>query len=470
MSYGFPDHVTTLVVCPSISFPTVELKKITAIEHYEERMLFLVLALKDPHLRLVFLTSMSVDDAIVEYYLSFVDDSSAPDRLHMLSVDDPDPRALSAKLLDRPELLERARDLVDDPSRAYVLPFNVSSWEESVARTLGLPLYGPDLALVPLGSKSGARQVARAAGVPVLEGAENLWSEADLERAIAALRRRRPGAAAVVVKLNNGFSGQGNAILQAKSIRSPLHDSPTVFCAPEESWASFAAKVGAGGAVVEELVRAPGVTSPSAQVRLEPDGRFSVVSTHDQILGGPDAQVYLGCSFPARSKYRHIVSDHARRIADALARRGVIGAFGVDFVVVPGASRPRVYLTEINLRIGGTTHPFEMARLATGGRYDENSGELVADGRAKHYVATDNLRARSYVGLAPATVIAAMESNGLAFDRNSRTGVALHLLGALRRYGKFGMTCIGNTRDEADDLYRSAVECIEGVAAGTRVS
>ena len=432
-------------------------------------MLFVVLALRDPGLRVVYLSSMPIDDTVITYYLSFVDADNASDRLELVSVDDPSPRALSAKLLDAPGLVERLETLVGDRHSAYLLPFNVTAWETKLAEALNVPLFGPPLNLVQLGSKTGARRVARAAGVDVLDGAEDLRSEADLEEAATALLGRRPDASAIVVKLNNGFSGQGNAILEVNSMRSPLRESPVVFCAPEESWASFAAKVVAGGAILEELVRAPGLTSPSAQVRIEPSGRFSITSTHDQILGGPDEQVYLGCRFPARPEYRLLVSSLARRIAAELARRGVIGSFGVDFVVAPTAAGQRAFLTEINLRLGGTTHPFEMTRLATRGRYDEATGELRANGRAKHYMATDNLKSVRYVGLSPIDAIDAIEAHGLAFNPSSNTGVTLHLLGALPRYGKLGLVAIADSEQEAEDTYRAALGALDTVASA-RVS
>jgi PGM1 C-terminal domain/ATP-grasp domain/Pre ATP-grasp domain len=465
MSYGFPNHVKTIIVCPSLSFPTVELRKITGIEHYEERMLFVVLALRDPAMRVIYLSSMPVDDDVIAYYLSFVDDEHARRRLHLLSVGDPEPRALTGKLLQSSELIGRLCKLVGDRGAAYLLPFNVTSSEAALAEALGVPLFGPPLRLIQLGSKTGARRVARTAGVEVLDGAEDLRSEGDIEKAVVALLQRRPDAAAVVIKLNNGFSGQGNAIVEAGSVRAPLRESPVVFCAPGESWATFAAKAAATGAVVEELLRAPGLTSPSAQLRIEPGGHFSIISTHDQILGGPDDQVYLGCRFPARSEYRHTISSLARRIAAELAMQGVIGSFGVDFVVAPTASGHRAYLTEINLRVGGTTHPFEMARLATRGRYDESSGELLAGGRPKYYVATDNLKSDRYLGLTPGAVIEAMYTHGLAFDPASNTGVTLHLLGALSRYGKVGIVSIANSDQEAEQTYRSALGVLDTVAA-----
>jgi hypothetical protein len=470
MDYELSSGAGTVVVIPSISFPSVELRKITGIEHYEERMLFSVLALEDPSARVVYATSVPVPSAVVDYYLGFLESSEyARGRLHLVSADDPEPRALSAKLLDRPPLLAALRSALGDELQGYVLPFNVTPLEARIASSLGLPLYGPRPELVALGSKSGARRLARGGGVPVVDGAEELSSLAEIRRAVQALRARRPDVRAVVIKLNNGFSGQGNAILETATLGDPLEVSPVVFCAASESWASYAAKVAAEGAVVEELVRAPGVVSPSVQLRIRPDGTSELVSSHDQILGGPDDQVYLGCRFPSRSSYRRAIAERGLRIAELLADRGVIGSFGVDFLVVPGPSGERIYLSEINLRMGGTTHPFAMARVATGGRYDAASGDLVAAGRAKSYVATDNLKSDAYLGLSPGDVIGAVASAGLAFDRRTGRGVTLHLLGAVPRYGKLGAVCIGDSAVEADALYERLVAVLEtaAIAAGS---
>ncbi len=145
------------------------------------------------------------------------------------------------------------------------------------------------------------------------------------------------------------------------------------------------------------------------------------------------------------------------------AGEGVIGPFGIDFLVVPEDGRAaRVYLLEINLRIGGTTHPYWMARLVTGGSYDAVTGELVADGRAKSYVATDNIKSANLVGCSPSKVIDAVTEAGLGFDRGSGKGVTLHLLGALPGYGKMGATCIADSIGEAEDLYRRMTELLSG--------
>jgi len=97
----------TVVVVPSLTFPATELSKIVAIQHYEERMLYLLLLLRRRGVRVIYLSSVPIEDAVVEYYLSFMADPvAARERVHLFSVGDPAPRPLTAKLLERPDLIE----------------------------------------------------------------------------------------------------------------------------------------------------------------------------------------------------------------------------------------------------------------------------------------------------------------------------------------------------------------------------
>src|SRR5690606_2763481 len=75
----------TLVVVPSLSLPQDELRRIKGVRNYEERLLFLLLTLREPGIRVIYLSSDPIDEAIVEYYLGFLPDSAdARSRLHML--------------------------------------------------------------------------------------------------------------------------------------------------------------------------------------------------------------------------------------------------------------------------------------------------------------------------------------------------------------------------------------------------
>jgi len=447
-----------MVVVPSISFPVPELEKIVAVQAYEERMLFVILFLLSPKLRVVYVTSEKISPAIVSYYLGFLPNpEEARRRLTLVHLDDPTVGSLSEKLLTRPDVLGRLRAAAGR-GYAYVLPFTVTPAESSLAAALKLPLYGarPDLAW--LGSKSGSKKVAETAGVAVLPGWADLFSMADVATAIVRSREAMPDLEAVVLKLNNGFSGQGNAIVELEGFDpGSLESSKTTFCAVEESWPSFAAKIAAEGAVVEVLVRAEGMVSPSVQLRIAPDASYEIISTHDQILGGPENQVYMGCRFPASAEYRTAIQDEAVKVAAVLAAEGVIGSFGIDFLVIPDRG---VFLSEINLRMGGTTHPFWMARLATGGIYDPVGGELRVGDQAKSYVATDNLKSPALVGRSPTDVIETVAKAELWFDPESATGTCLHLMGALPS-GKLGVTCVADSREAADELYRRTLAVLD---------
>lgn len=135
---------------------------------------------------------------------------------------------------------------------------------------------------------------------------------------------------------------------------------------------------------------------------------------------------------------------------DGLARRGVVGRFGVDFVSTRTRRGWAHHAIEINLRKGGTTHPFLTLRLLTGGAYDDATGVFHApSGRPCYFVASDNLCHPAFRGLDPATLIDAVTRAGLRYDRDAAEGVTLHLLGAAGAVGKLGAVCVGATRARA---------------------
>lgn len=454
----FEPDAGTVVVVPSLSVSQEELRGITGIQFYEERLLCFLLTLRRPAVRVVYLTSLPVDPAIVSYYLDFLPvPRDARRRLLLLALDDPSRRPLSAKLLERPEVLDEVRAFAGPD--AWLVPFAVTGMERDLAERIGVPIYGPHPDFAPLGTKSGSKRVARQAGVPVLDGQEGLYSLADVRGALADLTARLgPDTAHAMVKLDDSYSGLGNAIVDVTSPELAVPHAPTRFCAADESWSTYAGKIAMRGAIVEELLRAPEVFSPSALLRITPAGGCAVAATHDQILGGPDNQMYLGCRFPADARYRAAVSDCAERVAKVLAARGVIGLFGIDFLVVPSPAGFRVLLCEINLRLGGTTHPFGMAMLATGASYDPMTGQLLVGGTARCYLATDNLTSAALIGRRPADVVETLRGSGLAFDPRTGTGVALHMLGAVPAHGKMGLTCIGGSPREAAELYEVALD------------
>lgn len=115
------------------------------------------------------------------------------------------------------------------------------------------------------------------------------------------------------------------------------------------------------------------------------------LSTHDQVLGGTKGQTFLGCRFPADGAYGPRVANLGERIGKVLAEQGVIGRFGIDFVVVRDGDEWFPYAIEINLRNGGTTHPMLTMQALTDGEFDPHVCQFVTTQGNRFYVATDHL-------------------------------------------------------------------------------
>jgi hypothetical protein len=466
---GDEEHYTSVVI-PSLTLDQGELRKLPGAPFYEERLLFLLIRLRNPRARMVYVTSQPIHPLVLEYYFQFlagIPTSHARSRLTLVCAHDASPVPLTQKILERPRLIERIRVGIPDPTRAYMTVFNSTPFERKLAVLLGIPLNGVDPRLSWLGSKSGSRKVFREAGVDCPVGMEDLRTPADVERALGELRRMRPGLRRAVVKLNESFSGEGNAIFQypeaegRDAIQGALRELE--FAVPAENHESYFEKFRRMGGIVEELVEQPGLTSPSAQLRINPRGQVVPIATHDQILGGPHGHTYVGCRFPAAEAYRQEVQDAAVRIGSVLAAKGVVSRFSIDFLACPdGPGAPRLQALEINLRMGATTHPFLALRFLTGGHLDPGTGLFLSpDGLAKYYRATDNLQSEAYRGLLPEDLIDIVTFNRLHYDHASETGVLFHLMGALSEFGKVGLTAIGNSPEQADAIYSRTVAVLD---------
>lgn len=460
----------TSVVVPSLTLDQGELEKLDGASYYEERLLFLLIRLRNPRAHLVYVTSNPVHPQILDYYLNLlagVPASHARQRLTMLCAHDSSPRSLTEKILERPRLIERIRCEIRDLDRAFVTVFNATPLERRLAVLLGIPLNGCDPELSALGDKSNGKAIFREAGVPTPAGFEHLTSESDVTDAFVELDRLRPGIHRAMVKLNRSFSGEGNAIFcyPAERSRSAIADAIATlrYVAPGENRTRYFAKYASMGGIIEEFIGAAEVTSPSVQLRNDPPGGVSVLSSHDQILDH-SGQVFLGCRFPARDEYRLPLQDAAFRIGEVLARRGVVSRYGVDFIATRSAADQPWTLSalEINLRMGGTTHPFLALSFLTGGELNPATGEFLSlSGRPKCYRATDNLHSARYRGLLPEDLIEILTINRLHFDGRTESGVLFHLIGALSQYGKLGVTAIANSHAEADALYEQTLAILD---------
>ena len=470
----YDDHNAprTVIVVPSLTFDADVIARVSGIHHYEERMLCLLLLLRMPRTHVTYVTSTPIPESIIDYYLHLlpgVPGLHARRRLTLVSCDDASPAPLTRKILERPRVLERIRESVVNPAAAHLTCVMVTELERKLGLALGLPIYGCDPSLQHWGSKSGSRKVFRVAQIELPFGFEDLRDAKDLAAALVELRAQRPQLRKAVVKLNDGLSGEGNALFDLEqapggtALRSWVQARlpQLAFEARDISWELYEEKFRTMGGIVEEFIPGAVKDSPSAQFRIDPLGACIAVSTHEQVLGGASGQIFLGCRFPANQEYRLDIQARGARVAQVLAGKGVLGRFAIDFVSVREGEAWRHYAIEINLRKGGTTHPFLMLQFLTDGHYCADTGEfLTPAGDPRWYYASDNLESASYRGLTPYDLVDIAVMNGLHFHAATGEGVAFHLIGALSEFGKLGIVCIGGSEARAYELYRQTVEVL----------
>ncbi|MFC1701586.1 peptide ligase PGM1-related protein [Pseudomonadota bacterium] len=461
----------TSLIIPSLSVDQEELSKVQGASFYEERLMFALIRLRNPKAHLIYVTSQPVHPDVVDYYLQLligIPAAHAKRRLKMLCVYDASTRPLTEKVLERPRVLERLRGWINEHGPSYLTCYNTTMLERRLALELGIPLNGVDPVLLSLGTKSGSRQTFAAAGVPHPAGYEDLHSEDEIVHALCQLAEQRPAIRRAVVKINEGFSGEGNAVFHyperkndARAVQQSL--SQLEWASESGNIGDFLRKFDQMGGIVEEMIDAEEVHSPSVQMRIYPDGKAVLVSSHEQVLGGNTGQVYLGCRFPARAEYRLMIQEQARRIGEVLSKKGVIGRFGIDFLLTRAKSGEWTSnALEINLRMGGTTPPYHALEFLTSGELSPDTGIFCAPtGQEKFYSATDNLKSPAYRGLLPEDLFDISIRHKIHYQPDSGTGVLFYMIGALSQYGKIGMTCIGNSAEQANELFRRTVAILD---------
>ncbi|MEU4608555.1 peptide ligase PGM1-related protein [Kribbella sp. NPDC023972] len=464
---GGPPHV--IVALPSFSLGESILShyatRIPALEH---RYLLASLMLpRYERCEMVFVCSETPSTEVLEYYAGLAPASrrtSCRERLRIVTVDDLGARSVAEKLLDRPEALRRLRAEIGGRP-AFIEPWNVTDHEVEVATRLDTPINGTLPELWPLGYKGAGRRLFRQAGVPTPTGREDVRTVDQVCAAIAAIRAERPGSLGVVIKHDDSGAGDGNLVVELCDVTGRRLTDAEIRARVEAMPSWYRADLALGG-VVEELITGAAASSPSVQLDISPYGDVTVLATHEQVLGGPTHQIYSGCRFPANPAYSPDLAAYALGIGRALAGLGVVGRLSADFVAVADAAgRWSLYALEINLRKGGTTHPYAALRHLVPGRYQPGLGLWrAADGTSRCYASTDNLVDPAWLGLPPIDVIHALTETGLQFDRRTGTGVVLHMLSCLAVDGRLGLTAIGRTSEHAQHLYDETARMIADLA------
>jgi L-propargylglycine--L-glutamate ligase len=465
MADAAPAEHDLLLLLPSMAYSEGLLDALPFIRYFGERSLSDLAALRDPRRRVVLLTAEAIDPWIVERTLADLsegDERLRADMRRRLACVVPSRRGrepLADAVLGDPATLGRLRDDVAAATSALLVNFSASPATDALAAELGVPAEeGPAGLADRWGTKAGSKTVFREAGVPCPAGElEVLRSVEDATRAALALAASSEAQRTrVIVKLDaaDWGDGLGNAVVRSDELLR-TGDLAGAVESLLQPWDGYARELAAGGAIVEGYVEhASGW--PSGQGRIDPAGGFELLAVHEQLL---DAGEYRGCRFPVDARVADAVSGAMTRIAAALARRGVRGSFGVDFILAEG----RVYATEINLRKIGPSHVIKAVHARAG-------LDASADGRGSIMglpIAYVNRRLQDpelLTALSPRAAVEALERAGLGYERETGTGVLLQIMGALAPVGFVETISLARSGPLASELDRRAEDVLRTAA------
>jgi len=394
--------IRTIVVMPSISFPHENLKGILGIEHYEARSLWEILAANCPRTKIIFITSRKMIIENIKHLLSSSKNgASIRQRVSFISLDDLRVDVpLGDKLLARPDLIRIIKNKIN-PSETYLESFISTDCEKKVAQALGIVSFGSFDQY--WATKSGNRKIFQECGINFADGINDIYSESQLKLAIVSLWEKYPLITKHMMKLDTGVSGDGNAIVQHKitfdefkTLGQPQKDKyldAILLNAKYQSkcmeWSEYSKQI-TEGMIIELFISGELRCSPSAQGKIHPDGHVELLSTHEQILD-ENGMKFLGGTFPASKDYRETLTQYTDLIGKELATRGVIGSYSIDFLLSEENGKTIVWVIEINIRKGGTTHPYFTAKYLTNSRYDSAKGVLINDKNQEVvYISNDN--------------------------------------------------------------------------------
>ena len=458
------------VCLTSMTFDVILTEAIEGLEHYEMRCLWEISRVLNEGVHVHFFSKKIVNlHAINHFYKTFNLSDNQISRIKFYSVEEilnekNLPQDLSDYVLNNPQVRAVFSEICQNKN-SYLECFVLTDKERKVSEVFNLPTYWCHESVEYLKTKSGNRKILN--GVTKLpEGYGDLYS---LEQVVAALKAlsHKTLNRKFVIKLNDGVSGDGNGFIKLPAgkinehtIRQSLIE--TQFVSSKMTYTKFFREFAKIGGVVEEFIDGNNKRSPSVQVFLKPDNSFDIISSHEQVLDSSGAR-FLGARFPAYDYHRDLIINEANKIAKRLLENKVFGIVGLDFLTVDATDGYEAYLIEINLRKGGTTHPFWTAKAAlNNANMCQKSGMfLISEKERRMYYSNDNIitkdleKTRSLFEL-----FGVLEGSGLLFSEKTQKGAIIHMANSYEPIGKIGAVFIGKTDAEIKLLEKAVLNLI----------
>jgi len=242
------------------------------------------------------------------------------------------------------------------------------------------------------------------------------------------------------------------------------------------SWHDYAEAFRRVGGVVEaaplELL-----SSPSANLLVEPDGTLALTSTHDQIFSSP--YTFVGAAFPQTSVPFVALREASLAIGRACYERGIVGHVGVDFVsFIDETGMMRVWAVDLNVRLTHTAVSFGFFHFLVNGAFDPSDGLYYApegtavpagseagggegggakEGRRRYYVMNELLYHPQLPAVHHSAFFNLCRLKGVSFDLLERSGTVFNLMDSFAS-GVLGILAAGTSMLDA---LRKFADCLD---------
>lgn len=289
------------------------------------------------------------DQVYIDYWQSLMDNP------YIVNILDAEPKTfLTEKILKEPKVIAEIKKEMHKDARLHV--FLPTELEQQLADKLGIPLHGTPHIGQKYGTKSGIRDLAEKAKIPMAPGiiCKNVN---DVEKAIKKLHEQFP---IIVVKHDLSVSGY----FSKKVSREESVDATMI--ANEISGGEFQEKN--GSIVVEGWI--DNRASVCVHIEILPGKKPQICAAWQQVID-TDGISYMGAG-PLRLSKKGLTSllISAEKLAFELQKEGAIGSYGPDFIITADGNSmfapDTAILIELNARIPMTAMPLEVVKKIKG--------------------------------------------------------------------------------------------------------
>ena len=344
------------------------------------------------------------------------------------------------------------------------MPYNTTELERDVALSLGIPMYGADPRLADWARRPGA------GGCSPSWACRTRWAPRTCTASTTSPTRswrcapsgRRCDSA--IVKLNEGVSGEGNAVVAWRACPHPGRPTSGTRCcagsremeleSEKTPFDVYIAKFAEGGGIVEERIDGRRAAQPERPAARPARRRGRAAVDARPAAGRCERPELPGLRLPGRPRVRRSRSPStpARSAPGWPSRARSGGSRSTSSWSASGDRSWTPYAIELNLRKGGTTHPFLTLQFLTDGRYDPDDGAVPhAARRTRSTWSRPTTSSPTLLrGLVPLDLFDIVARHGLHFDQSRQVGVVFHMISCLTEHGRVGLTAVGDTPEEPD--------------------